>query len=167
MNELVEVVESTAPDGFTPKIVKRTAVGVSFFLFLLVSSRFFSFLAGRSSGEQRRPGVGLLVPRSLTRAHSRSLAPSLVRSPGLPARGVRVADVRVHRRLRGVLPGHKQGGEQHCRVSLRFSHRGVGRGHQQEADQGAAQGPHVQVWVEVDRVLAERVVRNNNNNTSL
>ena len=70
MNELVEVVESTAPDGFTPKIVKRTAVGVSFFLFLLVSSRFFSFLAGRSSGEQRRPGVGLLVPRSLTRAHS-------------------------------------------------------------------------------------------------
>lgn len=25
MNELVEVVESTAPDGFTPKIVKRTS----------------------------------------------------------------------------------------------------------------------------------------------
>ena len=69
MNEHVEVVESTAPDGFTPKIVKRTAVGVSF-SFLLVSSRLFSFLAGRSSGEQRRPGVGLLVPRSLTRAHS-------------------------------------------------------------------------------------------------
>ena len=85
MNELVEVVESTSPDGFTPKIVKRTAVGVfllfsfllvssRFFSFLLVSSRFFSFLAGRSSGEQRRPGVGLVLPRSLTRSIARPIA---------------------------------------------------------------------------------------------
>jgi len=70
MNELVEVVESTAPDGFTPKIVKRTAVGVSFFLFLLVSSRFSR---GGRPGSSDDPVLACSSPDrslALTRAHS-------------------------------------------------------------------------------------------------